>query len=202
MTLSYTKRTFNLIEPRSDEVVALLGRRAARETGSGEFQLHGNTEATTSWQGVRLWGSGLLDERMDELAWKGTAESGFSSLSAGLWVATLSFPFSGASYCDWRSIDSTFQDYKKKSILMANRFLKHIFSNAKELTIDCFSFFVIIWFDGRIDESAGGIQARWFQSWFPRWTLLQSSLEAWLAVAGLPSVNALNPLSLGLNVYK
>lgn len=47
---------------------------------------------------------------------------------------------------------------------MANRFLKCIFSNAKELTIDSFSSFVIIWFDGRIDESAGGVQARRFQS--------------------------------------
>lgn len=49
-----TKRTFNLIENRSDEVAALLRRRAARETGSGKFQLHRNMEATTSWHSFRL----------------------------------------------------------------------------------------------------------------------------------------------------
>lgn len=110
-----TNRTFNLIEPRSDEVVALLRRRAARETGSGKFQLHRNTEATTSWHSFRLWGRRLLDERRDEWAWKGTADSGFNSLTDQNTLLmqvgvpqrfTVSFLnswlFLTASYCDWR----------------------------------------------------------------------------------------------------
>lgn len=76
-----TKRTFNLFEPHSGEVAALLRRRAARETRSGTFQLHRKTEATTSWHSFRLWGRRLLDERREEWAWTGTADSGCNSLT-------------------------------------------------------------------------------------------------------------------------
>lgn len=76
-----TKGTFHLIEPHSDEVVALLRRRAAGETGSDKIQLHSNTEATTSWHSFRLRGRRLLDERRDEWAWKGTADSGCNTRS-------------------------------------------------------------------------------------------------------------------------
>lgn len=222
-----TKRTFNLIEPRSDEVAALLRRRAARETGGGKFQLHRNTEATTSWHSFRLWGRRLLDERRDEWAWKATADSGFNSLTdwaqyafdaGGCVSQRFIFTFLHSRFfCDRRIrrlLPGTHARIKKtpqkKSIPTADRFLKRIFSNVVEVRIDsCLFFFMklIIWFDGRTDKSpcrrrySAGKKKKRFSSWFP-WTPLQSWLGAWLAVPGLLSVSVLKPLSLGPNVYK
>lgn len=165
MSRNHTNRTFDLTEPGSDEVAALLGRRAARETGSGEFQLHRNTEATTSWHSVRLWGGGLLDERMDEWAWKIQADRLTKTrfrdrfVSMVLIFLMLQFPFFKSIMLwlrDWLNIPGF--SFFFSQILTANRFFKSIFSNAKELAIDSFSFSLIIWFEGRIDESADGAE--------------------------------------------
>lgn len=46
-----------------DKAVAFVRRRAARETGSGKLQLHGNMKTTPSWQGIHLRGKRLLGGR-------------------------------------------------------------------------------------------------------------------------------------------
>lgn len=46
-----------------DKAVAFVRRGAARETGSGKLQLHGNMKTTPSWQGIHLRGKRLLGGR-------------------------------------------------------------------------------------------------------------------------------------------
>lgn len=165
-----TKRTFNLIEPRSDQAVALLRRRAARETGSGKFQLHGNTEATTSWHSFRLCGRRLLDERRDEWAWKDTADSGFNCLtdrpqyaSDPGWCVAVLYSYLFKQMIIFNSIILWSTDRIGMLLPGLQKIKIYPYQQLQEPRIDSFLFIfmkLIIWFDGRIDKSAGGVTAQ------------------------------------------
>lgn len=151
MNRYHAKRTFDLTVQTRLWLCWGAGQRGKQEvansssTGTRRLRPAGTASASEgggSWTRGRMSEHGRFGLQHSDQLTKVRFRDRFVSMASFIFNFTVSF--SKASYSERRT-DWTFQDLKK-SIPRANRFLKHIFSNAKQLMIDFFSFSLIIWF--------------------------------------------------------